>query len=52
MHVVAETYLALLNATQHKQQLLTALLAKLRIFGTNLVQCFYFLVNEIMAQNI
>ena len=52
MRVVADTYLALLIGTSLKQELMMSILTKLRTFGANLVNSFYYLIKSIVIQKV
>jgi|LakMenE18May11ns_1017448.scaffolds.fasta_scaffold9418237_1 hypothetical protein len=52
MRVVADTYLALLIGTSLKQELIMSILNRLRTFGANLVNSFYYLVKSIVLQKV
>jgi hypothetical protein len=52
MRVVADTYLALLIGTSLKQELMMSILNRLRTFGANLVNSFYYLIKSIVIQKV
>jgi len=48
MRVIADTYMALIISTSLKQELVLAILGKIKTFGANLVHSFYYLIKSIL----
>lgn len=52
IHTVADTYFSVLKSTTLKQELLMSLLTRLKTFGQNLIQSFYYLVKAIVNSEV
>jgi hypothetical protein len=52
MRVIADTYMALIISTSLKQELVLAILGKIKTFGANLVHSFYYLVKSILQDKV
>ena len=52
MHIVADTYYALLSHSVLKKEIILPLFAKLKTFGGNLMQTIYYLVKKIVKDGL
>ena len=52
MNAVSDAYLYLLVSTNLKQEFILAILLKIRTFGANLVESFYFMIRSLIEKKI
>lgn len=52
MQTIAKVYFTLLKNTVLKQQLITAILAKIKVIGNNLIHTFYHLINSVLKEGL